>query len=268
MRPGEVAKGTRWALVTGAVSGIGLAMARRLATLGYNLFVVYHFDRDVEPSTAALRSEYDVEVRGMAMDLARAGAARSVYDHVCSCGVEPDVVVNNAGMFIFRDVAETDVQRIESIIYLHVMTNTMMCRLFGADMKRRGHGYILNMSSYSIWMPWPGMAMYASTKRFLHEFSVCLTKELREAGVSVTAVCPAGVATDLYGLPRNWQRIGVRLGVLLTPEKTARLALRAMFRRRKVCVPGWYNRIFIPLIRLVPRWLLDFGRRKTMKLQK
>lgn len=254
--------------MTGAVSGIGLAIARRLASRGYNLLVVYHFESDVEPSVEALRREFGVDVRGIAVELAEAGAARRVYDFARECGVEPEIVVNNAGMFIFRDVVETDVQRIESIIYLHVMTNAMICRLFGEDMKRRGHGYILNMSSYSIWMPWPGMAMYASTKRFLHDFSVCLAKELRESGVTVTAVCPAGVATDLYGLPRNWQRFGVKIGVLLTPDRTARIALRAMFGRTKVCMPGWWNRIFIPLIRLVPRWLVDFGRRKTMCLQK
>ena len=68
-----------------------------------------------------------------------------------------DVLINNAGTFSFRDTLRTPVERIERILYLHAVTTTMTCRLFGAEMARRGTGgYILNMSSYSQWMPWPG----------------------------------------------------------------------------------------------------------------
>ena len=90
---------------------------------------------------------------------------------------------------------------------------------------RRGHGtprragHILNMSSYSLWMPFPGLALYSASKAYMRSFSVAFAKEVRERGIRVTALCPAGVATDLYGLTPYWQRIGRKLGVLITPRQ-------------------------------------------------
>ena len=89
------------------------------------------------------------------------------------------------------------------------------------------------------------------------------------ASISTSAaVCPAGVATDLYGLTPRWQRIGLRLGVLITPDSCARRALKALWRGRRCCVPGWWNRLFIPFCRLMPMCVLRVARKYTMKLQR
>ena len=165
-------------------------------------------------------------------------------------------------------MTESSPERIEQLIGLHVVTPTLTCRLYGAEMVRRGHGRILNMSSYSIWMPLPGLALYSASKDYLKNFSRAFAKEVREHGVTVTAVCPAGVATDLYGLPRNLQRFGCRIGVLITARKCARQALRAMFRGRKVFVPAGWVRIFVPILSMLPRPITDFARRHTMRFQK
>ena len=104
-------------------------------------------------------------------------------------------------------------------------------KVAAADMVRRGcRGHILNMSSYSLWMPFPGLALYSASKAYLRSFSVAFAKEVHEHGIRVTAVCPAGVATDLYGLTPRWQRIGTRLGVLITADSCARRGLRALWR--------------------------------------
>ena len=128
-------------------------------------------------------------------------------------------MINNAGIFSFCDILTTPAERIERIILLHDLTVSQLCRLYAADMVRRGvRGHILNMSSYSLWMPFPGLALYSASKAYMRSFSVAFAKEVRDRGIRVTAVCPAGVATDLYGLTPRWQRIGKRLGVLITPD--------------------------------------------------
>lgn len=158
----------------------------------------------------------------MPMDLARVGAAQELHDRTAAEGIEIDVVINNAGIFSFCDILTTPAERIERIILLHDLTVSQLCRLYAADMVRRGvRGHILNMSSYSLWMPFPGLALYSASKAYMRSFSVAFAKEVRDRGIRVTAVCPAGVATDLYGLTPRWQRIGKRLGVLITPT-TAR----------------------------------------------
>lgn len=209
------------------------------------------------------------DVRVIAIDLARVGAAQELYDRMAAEGIGVDVVINNAGIFSFCDILATPAERIERIILLHDLTVTQLCRLFAADMVRRGvRGHILNMSSYSLWMPFPGLALYSASKAYMRSFSVAFAKEVRERGIRVTAVCPAGVATDLYGLTPYWQRIGRKLGVLITPDSCARRGLKALWRGRRCIVPDWWNRAWIPFCKVLPMWVLRPVRRFTMKFQK
>ncbi len=268
MRRGEVTKGSATALVTGGNSGIGRCYARRLADLGYNIVIAGLNEERTRRTVEELKRDFDVGVRSLTSDLARPEAGRELFERVTADGTRIDVLINNAGTFSYLDVLHTPVERIERILALHVLTNTVTCRLFGERMAERGHGYILNMSSYSLWMPWPGLSLYSASKSYLRSFSVAFSKEMRERGVRVTSVCPAGVATDLYGLPPRWQRIGTRLGVLITPDSCARRALKAMWHGRRNSVPGWWNRLGIPFCLLMPMFILRIARKLTLQFQK
>ncbi len=210
-----------------------------------------------------------IEVRTCSLDLARTTAAQELFDWTRAQGIAVDVLVNNAGIFSFCDVLATPPERIERIILLHDLTATQLCRLFAADMIRRGvRGHILNMSSYSLWMPFPGLSIYSASKAYLKSFSVAFAREVADRGIRVTAVCPAGVATDLYGLTPRWQRIGLRLGALISADSCARRGLRALWRGRRCIVPDWWNRLFIPVCKMLPMWMLRPLRNYTIKFQK
>lgn len=267
---GAVQPGSAWALVTGAGSGIGRCYALRLAALGYNLVLAGNRPEPLETVRREVEaSSPETRIRTVSIDLARIGAAEELHDFTRREGIEIDVLINNAGIFSFCDLLRTPAERIERIILLHDLTNTEMCRLYAADMVRRGcRGHILNMSSYSLWMPFPGLSLYSASKAYLRAFSVAFAKEVREHGIRVTAVCPAGVATDLYGLTPRWQRIGLRLGVLISADSCARRGLRALWRGRRTIVPDWWNRIWIPLCKLLPMWVIRPLRRYTMQFQK
>lgn len=270
-RRGRVLSGRAWALVTGAGTGIGRSFALRLAAAGYDLVLVGQTAATLErvrDEIAAADATARRQVRILTMDLARTEASDELYAAVREMGIDIDVLVNNAGIFSFRDILQTPPERIERMILLHDMTLSKNCLAFGRDMAARGRGWILNMSSFSIWMPFPGMALYTATKAYVRTFSVAFAKEMAERGVRVTAVCPAGVATDLYGLTPRWQRIGTRLGVLITADSCARRGLRALWRGRRCIVPDWWNRVWIPLCKILPMWVLRPVRRFTMKFQK
>lgn len=269
-RRGEVEPGTRRALVSGAGSGIGRCYARRLAALGYDLVLVGNRQQPLEEVRTEILGEHPrCDVRIVTCDLARVGAARELFDRTQTDGLAIDVLINNAGMFSFCDTLRTPEERIERIILLHDLTNTQLCRLYAAEMARRGRGgYILNMSSYSQWMPWPGLSLYSASKAYLRAFSVAFAREVGELGIRVTAVSPAGVATDLYGLTPRWQRIGLRLGVLISADHCARAGLRALWRGRRSIVPDWWNWLWIPLCKAVPMWVLKPIRRFTMQFQR
>ena len=270
MRRGEVPQGTARALVSGAGSGIGRCYARQLAALGYDLVLVGDNRQHLETVRRELAEGFpQCDIRIVVCDLARVGAARELFDRTQADGLAIDVLINNAGMFSFRDILRTPEERIERIILLHDLTNTQLCRLYAAEMARRGRGgHILNMSSYSQWMPFPGLALYSASKAYLRAFSVAFAKEVREQGIRVTAVSPTGVAADLYGFTPYWQRIGLRLGVLISADRCARKGLRALWRGRRSIVPDWWNRAWIPLCKILPMWVLRPVRRFTMKFQK
>lgn len=269
MRRGEISRGSKTALVTGASKGIGRCYALRLADLGYNVVMVASTAEELSATADEVAKAYpDIRVIYHAKDLATPTAADEMFAWTEGEGIKIDVLVNNAGMFSFCDILDTPKERIERIITLHAITATQLCRLYADDMISRGGGHILNMSSYSIWMPYPGLSLYSASKAYLKSFSVAFSKEVRDKGVKVTAICPAGIATDLYGLSPKLQRIGLKTGILMSPESCARRGLNGLWRGQRCKVPDWWFRLFIPICQCLGgapmRWLRNF----TMKFQK
>ncbi|MBQ2374902.1 MAG: SDR family NAD(P)-dependent oxidoreductase [Alistipes sp.] len=269
MRRGEVLAGSKTALVTGASKGIGRCYALRLVELGYNVLMVASGEEELVATAHEVANvNPKVWVKYLVKDLATQTAAKEMFAYTEKEGIKVDVLINNAGMFSFCDILSTPIERIERVLFLHDFTATIMCRLYAEDMIARGGGRILNMSSYSIWMPYPGLSLYSASKAYLKSFSVAFSKEVENKGVSVTAICPAGIATDLYGLSKKLQRFGLRTGILMSPESCARRSLNGMFRGERCKVPDWWFRLFIPFCLLVSgpvmRWLRNF----TMKFQK
>ena len=249
------------ALVTGASSGMGYEYARQLAEKGCALVIVSN-EEQIHVVADELKQKYGVAVASVCMDLARAEAAKELYDMCHQEGHEIDILVNNAGMFMFRDVNATDPARIEAMLNLHVITLTQMCRYFSVDMCNRRRGWIINMSSLSAHIPNFGIALYSSTKAYIRVFTRSIYWELYDHNVYATTICPGGVATRLLGLPDNLLKLGVNLGVLLTPEKLVRKALRAAFGRRKQIRPGIINHIGPVVVTLLPPPLRMWIRRK------
>ena len=264
---GVVERGSAWALVTGAALGIGRQYAEQLAEKGYNLYLVDELDV-IESEAEIIEHQHRVKCVAKVMDLAQQDAAKRLHDETVREGYEFDVVINNAGIFSHCDILTTPHERIERILLLHDLTLTMMCRLYGEDMKRRGKGRMLNMSSYSIWMPFPGLALYSASKAYVKSFTQAFAKELRNTGVTVTAICPAGIATDLYGLSKNLQKFGTKWGILMTPKSCARRGLNAMFKGRSIVVPDWWFCLFIPICRYLPGFLIRPLRKFTYRWQK
>ncbi|MBR0332442.1 MAG: SDR family NAD(P)-dependent oxidoreductase, partial [Alistipes sp.] len=178
-----------YALITGASSGIGLEYARQLAAEGYNLILVGNQADENCRVAESLASQYGVRTLPIYADLAREGAAEELYARVGELPVE--VLISNAGMLLFSTLAHTPAPSLEKIIALHCTTPTLLCRLFAEQMLLRGRGHIVLMSSITAWTPYPTISHYAATKTYLKSFADSLWCELREKGVSVTAVFPS-----------------------------------------------------------------------------
>lgn len=242
----------RVALVTGASSGMGLIYSRKLAERGYDLLLVSNQTDALIQTAADIADEFGVSAIPHYQDLAVPEAASCLYDYCLAEGLEVEILVNNAGMFFFKELDCDDVPRVEKMMTLHMSTVTKLCLLFGEDMKRRGCGYILIVSSMAAKLPTPGIAVYSATKAYLKSFGKSLYFEMKPYGVGVTTVCPAAIATPLYGLNPRLMALGVKTGVIKTPEWLVKRALRGMFRRRPVIKPGLMNLYLPPMVRLLP----------------
>lgn len=249
----------QWALITGASSGIGYAYAEVLGSKGYNLIIVSNEPQAIQEKAALLKNKYQVKVLPLYADLAIPDAANQLYLTCKQQGVEIEILINNAGMFYFREFTEENIHTSEKMLFLHVFTPTQLCYFFGREMKERGHGYILNMSSLSAWTPYPGIGLYASTKRYLKNFSRSLRSELYDYNVSVTVLCPGAICTNLYNLSDHLKALAIRLGIMMRPEKLADMGIKAMFRKKSILVPGLLNKICLPLILLIPPGLIPWN---------
>ncbi len=287
------------ALVTGASSGIGLNYAKELVKYGYNLILVSNQPAELKVAAHLIASQYNythLDIAGkiiptdqgtssanpaegdafancngtwittICKDLSHQSAAQELFDICNEKGIEVEVLVNNAGIFIFKDVADCTIGKISTILNLHMYTVTMLCRLFGEKMRERRKGYILNMSSISAHTPFPGISLYTATKSFIRTLSIALRLEMREYGVHVMTVSPGAVATDLYNLPANLQQLGVNIGVIYRPDKLTRKALHKLFYTNiKEFVPGFINRLFKPIFSILPLWFKMWVRKKTAR---
>ena len=243
----------RFAIITGGSSGIGLQYARRLAKeYHYNVVIVSNQEAENVRIADKIAHKYGVRALPFYADLTDPTSADRLGAWCEQEGIEVEVLISNAGILHFGKLAHTSPEAINRIIALHCTTPAQLCRVFGAKMAERHHGYILLMSSMTAWTPLPTMSLYGSTKAFLKNFGRSLWHEMRAEGVSVTTVYPSAVDTPFYKLEDGKRRSLRRLGMMISAEDLAKGALRALFHSRRIYTPGWCAKVEIFLCRLMP----------------
>lgn len=263
----------RFALVTGAASGMGRIYSKELALRGYNVVLVDINAAGLAETEALVKEavassdNVPAEAKGslkfmsVVQDLSTMDAADKIYEITEAAGCEIEVLVNNAGVMYCQGVAETSERMLKLIMMVHMNTPLMLCRKYIGAMKDRKCGYILNISSLAAWMSWPGIGMYGNTKRFVRGYSRELRIECQKTGVSVTNAYFGAVDTPLIPLKPSLRKLARALTVMITPEKAVRRALWATFHRCKGTMPGLLNKIFFPIIVILPDCLLGLAYR-------
>ena len=221
--------------------------------------LVSNQEEELQKAAEELRQGRAIQVIPHYQNLATETAAEELLAYCQSEGLQIDILINNAGMFFFEELTTENEAKALTMMRLHVLTPSRLCILFGEEMKKRGYGYLINMSSMAATLPCPGITIYSATKAYLKSFGKSLYYEMRPYGVGVTTVCPAAIATPLYRLKPSLMDLGVRTRVIHTPAWLVRRALRAMFRRRRVVSPSCMNVWLPPLVALLPgpleQWL-------------
>lgn len=246
-----------YALVTGAASGMGRIYSLRLAEKGYNVILVDINAKGLEETENLIRSSVqEAKILPLVQDLSALDAADQIFARTEAAGCQVEVLVNNAGIMYCQGIAETSERMLKLIMMVHMNTPLMLCRKYVGAMKERGCGYILNISSLAAWMNWPGIGMYGSTKRFVRDYSRELRIECRRTGVSVTNAYFGAVDTPLIPIKPSLKKLARVLTVMISPERAVKRALGATFCRRRGTMPGLLNKLFFPIIVILPDCLL------------
>ncbi len=248
------------ALITGACSGIGLAIARELARRGWDLCVASENRARLEGAASELRA-LGISVDDVVMDLSEPSSAKALFDAATRDGAVVDALVCNAGFFFFGEVADADPERAERMLALHVVVPSLLCTYFAKEFRRRKRGHVMLVSSISAFRDFPGIAYYASSKKYLRGFARSLRCELAAYGVSVTCLLPGATATALYDPDVVPVELASRLGVMMPPERVAREGVEAMLRGEAESVPGVFNRAVVRAVGYVPQVAIDAVRR-------
>ena len=243
------------ALITGASSGIGREFARYHAARGGDLIITARRADALDALKAELETAHGVTVTTIAQDLGSADHARTLYAAVN--GAQVDVLINNAGFGGHGKFLDRALDDDLAMIDLNVNALVTLCHLIGTDMVKRGTGRILNVSSTASYMPGPLQATYFATKAYVSSFSKALAEELRDTGVTVTALEPGGVETEFF---ETANLTGTKLGGdKATAASVAKVGYDAM-------MDGKYNVINEGKLSFMINWLMPFMPTK-MKLK-
>ena len=253
----------KWALITGASSGLGLEFADLLAAQKVNLVLAARRQEPMEKLASNLRRNYGVDVLVEAIDLASPGAASRLKSSLDARLVEIDILLNNAGYGLHGDFLETPIERTVDMIQLDITALTELTYLFGRDMATRRSGHILLVASLLAFQAVPSYAAYAAAKAYVLALGEALHDELRPHGVIVTTLCPGHTATG-FDAASGATASALLRHLTMQPRPVAASGIRALLQGRATVVAGLSNKIAAFSNRLTPRSMQRATMRRIM----
>lgn len=238
-------------LITGASSGIGEALARRLARERRPVALAARRTDRLERLAGELRAQHGVDVEVLTADLTKAGACEALQAEVARRGLVVDWLINNAGFGTHGRFAELPVARELEEIQLNVSALVELTGRFLPGMVARGRGAIINVASVGGFGPGPYMATYCATKAFVLSFSESLAAEVRGTGVHVLCVCPGFTRTEFQEKVDTVDTSGIPSFAWMTADQVAEQAIAAV-GHRTVLVNGAMNAVAAGLYRHLP----------------
>jgi short-subunit dehydrogenase len=253
----DMPSGTRQtALVTGASSGIGRALAGLFARDGWDVVLVARDASKLNEVGRELEARHGTRCTVLPADLTDPTAPEAIVRSLEERGVVVEALVNNAGFGVRGDFSETDWRRELEMIQVNVVGLTRLTKLLLPAMLTRGRGKILNVASIAGFVPGPGMAVYYATKAYVLSFSEALAAEVRNRGVTVTVLAPGPTRTS-FGVSSGAGDSNLFKGPnVMDAEPVARAGYDGLLRGKRLVVPGVFNKVLIQSLRISPRWMI------------
>lgn len=241
----------RIALVTGASSGLGIAFAEDLARRGYDLVLTARNAAPMEALAGRVREAHGIDVAVQPADLSKLGGVRNLTAALDAQGLQPSLVINNAGFGLNERFVDQDPDRLASMLQLNILSLTEITRFYAQRMVAGAGGNILLVASLAAYMPAPLMAAYGASKAFVLSLGQALHVELAPQ-VGVTVLSPGYMATG-FDAASGFRPTPATRRSALSPEKVARIGLDALFDGKPAVVAGSANSLVAGMSKLLPR---------------
>lgn len=245
------------AVVTGASSGIGAALAHELAGRGYPLLLTGRNGSALAQVAEKIRARYGISVESLAADLATEEGLRQTRDALIARGREITHLVNNAGLGTVGAFAISDGALVDAMIAVNIRALTSLTHAVLPAMIDQSRGKIMNVASTAAFQPGPNMAVYFATKAYVLSFSQALAREVRGTGVSVTALCPGPTDTAFGERSGIGRTLAFRIDRPADASAVARFGIAAMERGQAVAIHGIRNAVLARLAGIAPRRLVN-----------
>lgn len=242
----------KYALITGASSGIGYELAKLFAEDQYNLVIVSRDQGELDARASALK-QHGITVVPIAKDLFDPEEAFALYADLKSKGIAIEVLVNNAGQGVYGEFEETDIDRELDIINLNISSLVILTKLFLKDMVQRRSGKILNLASIASKTPGPWQAVYHGTKAFVLSFSEAIREELRDTNITVTALMPGVTDTDFFNKADMLDSKAIQdKDAMADPAEVAKDGYEALMEGKDKVVSGLKNKLQVGVSNVLP----------------
>jgi short-subunit dehydrogenase len=256
------------ALITGASAGIGHEFARQLANRARTLVLVARREQRLNELRDELRNRNaKLNIQMRVVDLCDKSQVDELLRWLEQNKIDIDFLINNAGLGDAGPFATSPPKRNDEMLQVNIVALTTLARALLPQMISQKRGAILNVSSSAGFLPIPEFNVYAATKAYVTSFSESLRAEVRDAGVTVTALCPGPVHTefgDVAKRPGGEPERGPEF-VYVSVEKTVRDALAAIESDKPLVIPGLAMKLGMFLVRITPMSILRLAWRLGAK---
>ena len=242
------------ALVTGASSGIGAALARELARNGHDLVLSARSQAPMDALAEEVR-KLGAAATVIQADLAAPDGAAALIAELATRGCEIEVLINNAGLGAFGRFDQIEPARNAEMLQVNIVALTELTRALLPAMLARRRGKIVLVASTASFLPCPNFAVYAATKAYVRSFGEALAQELGGSGITVNVLCPGTTATNFFAVAGGSPN-AVQTARMMTADAVARIAYAGMTRGERVTIAGIANRILAFGATHAPHWLL------------
>jgi short-subunit dehydrogenase len=242
----------KYALITGATSGIGFELAKLFAHHNYNLVIVARSQEELD-MTAIKLELFGMDVIKIAKDLFKRDEVFSLCDEIKKEGIEIDVLVNDAGQGVCGEFKDTDIERELNIVNLNICATVILTKYFVKDMISRGRGRILNLGSVADKVPGPWQSVYHATKAFVQSFTTAIREELKGTGVTLTSLMPGVTDTDFFNKAcMNQSTTMPDKEAMAKPADVAMDGYKALMAGEDQVISGFKNKAQVNMTSAVP----------------